>query len=92
MYLDIAISSSDYDDGSEFQFDPYVKVWAPQSLRETRGGSYRKKTIFGQIRQDLGPIMRELAKQKESRVVEGHLCRIMCTCSSRFRRNTRLRR
>lgn len=34
---------------------------------------YRKKTIFCQIRQDLGPIMRELARQKESRIVEGHL-------------------
>lgn len=34
---------------------------------------YRKKTIFGQIRQDLGPLMRGLARQKEIRIVEGHL-------------------
>lgn len=34
---------------------------------------YRKKTIFGQIREDLGDIMHELARQKDSRIVEGHL-------------------
>ncbi len=27
---------------------------------------YRKKSIFGQIRQDLGEVMRRLAEQKES--------------------------
>jgi putative transposase len=34
---------------------------------------YRKKTIFGQIREDLGDVMHELARQKDSRIVEGHL-------------------
>ena len=34
---------------------------------------YRRKRIFGTIRQHLGEIFRELAKQKESRIVEGHL-------------------
>ncbi len=34
---------------------------------------YRKKTIFGRIRKDLGPILRELARQRETRVEEGHL-------------------
>ncbi len=34
---------------------------------------YRKKVIFGQIRQDLGDVMHELARQKDSRIVEGHL-------------------
>jgi putative transposase len=34
---------------------------------------YRKKTIFGQIREDLGDVMQELARQKDSRIVEGHL-------------------
>ena len=34
---------------------------------------YRRKRIFGTLRQHLGEIFRELAKQKESRFVEGHL-------------------
>ena len=33
----------------------------------------RKKRIFGALRQHLGEIFRELAKQKESQIVEGHL-------------------
>ena len=33
----------------------------------------RKKRIFGVLRQHLGEIFRELAKQKESQIVEGHL-------------------
>jgi putative transposase len=33
----------------------------------------RKKAIFGALRKDLGGIFRELALQRESRVVEGHL-------------------
>ncbi len=34
---------------------------------------YRKKAIFGQIRLDLGDVMRREAEQKESRIEEGHL-------------------
>ena len=34
---------------------------------------YRKKTIFGQIRRDLGFVLRKLAQQKESRIEERHL-------------------
>ena len=34
---------------------------------------YRKKSIFGQIRVDLGDVLRRLAEQKESRIEEGHL-------------------
>jgi putative transposase len=34
---------------------------------------YRKKAIFGQIRIELGEVLRRLAEQKESRVEEGHL-------------------
>jgi len=34
---------------------------------------YRKKTIFGRIRSELGEIFRRLAEQKESRIEEGHL-------------------
>ena len=33
----------------------------------------RKKRIFGALRQHLGEIFRELARQKESQIVEGHL-------------------
>jgi putative transposase len=34
---------------------------------------YRKKAIFGQIRRDLGDVLKRLAQQKESRIEEGHL-------------------
>jgi putative transposase len=34
---------------------------------------WRKKQIFGQLRKDLGPVLRELARHKESEVEEGHL-------------------
>ena len=34
---------------------------------------YRRKVMFGEIRQFLGPIFHELARQKECRIVEGHL-------------------
>ena len=34
---------------------------------------YRKKAIFGQIRSELGEVLRRLAEQKESRIEEGHL-------------------
>ncbi len=33
----------------------------------------RKKTLYGQIRRELGPVFRELARQKESEILEGHL-------------------
>ena len=33
----------------------------------------RKKTIFGVLRKHLGDVFRELARHKESEVVEGHL-------------------
>ena len=34
---------------------------------------YRKKAIFGQIRKDLGSVLKRLAEQKESLIEEGHL-------------------
>jgi len=34
---------------------------------------YRRKVMYGSIRAELGPIMRELAQHKESEVEEGHL-------------------
>jgi putative transposase len=33
----------------------------------------RKKTLYGQIRRELGPVFRELARQKEREIIEGHL-------------------
>ena len=33
----------------------------------------RKKTLYGQIRRELGPVFRELAQQKECALIEGHL-------------------
>ena len=34
---------------------------------------YRRKVLYGQVRSDLGDVFRELARQKESRIEEGHL-------------------
>ena len=34
---------------------------------------YRRKSIFGELRRDLGQVFHELASHKESRVEEGHL-------------------
>ena len=33
----------------------------------------RKKALFGQIRKDLGELFHDLARQRESRIEEGHL-------------------
>ena len=34
---------------------------------------YRRKAIYGQIRRDLGDVFRDLARRKQSEVVEGHV-------------------
>ena len=34
---------------------------------------YRRKAIYGRIRRELGAIFHELARQKECRIIEGHL-------------------
>jgi len=34
---------------------------------------YRRKALYVQLRRDLGPVFRDLAEQKESKVEEGHL-------------------
>ena len=36
---------------------------------------YRRKTIYGKVRAQLKEIFHELARQKECRIVEGHLMR-----------------
>ena len=43
----------------------YHIVWIPK---------YRRKVLFGRIREHLGEVIRELARQKECQVLEGHLC------------------
>jgi putative transposase len=42
----------------------YHLVWIPK---------YRKKIIYGQLRKYLGEILKQLALQKESNIIEGHL-------------------
>jgi putative transposase len=42
----------------------YHVVWIPK---------YRKKAIYDQLRKYLGATLRELAMQKESQILEGHL-------------------
>jgi len=42
----------------------YHIIWIPK---------YRKKAIFAELRKYLGEIFRELARQKECTVIEGHL-------------------
>jgi putative transposase len=33
----------------------------------------RKKALYGQVRKYLGPVFRELARQRESTIMEGHM-------------------
>ena len=40
----------------------YHVVWIPK---------YRRKKLFGEIRRELGPVLRELAQHKESEILEG---------------------
>jgi len=42
----------------------YHVVWIPKC---------RKKALYGQLRKHLGEVLHELARQKESKVLEGHL-------------------
>jgi len=42
----------------------YHVVWIPK---------YRRKVVYGELRKYLGQVIRELARQKESGIVEGHL-------------------
>ena len=43
----------------------YHIVWIPKC---------RRKVLYGRIRQELGEAIRELARQRESLILEGHLC------------------
>mgnify|MGYP003417581437 CR=1 FL=1 len=42
----------------------YHVVWIPK---------YRRKKLFGEVRKELGPVLRELARQKQSEILEGSM-------------------
>ncbi len=42
----------------------YHVVWIPKC---------RRKVLFGQLRKYLGEVLHDLARQKESKILEGHL-------------------
>ena len=42
----------------------YHVVWIPK---------YRRKTLYGELRRNLGEVFHELARQKECKILEGHL-------------------
>ena len=43
----------------------YHVVWIPK---------YGRKVLYGQLRRHLGELLHGLARQKESQILEGHLC------------------
>ena len=43
----------------------YHIVWIPK---------YRRKAIYGELRKYLGEIFHDLARQKECKIIEGHIC------------------
>ncbi len=43
----------------------YHIVWIPK---------YRRKAIYGELRKYLGEIFHDLARQKECKIIEGHVC------------------
>lgn len=54
-----------YQSGSHTTWEClYHIVWIPK---------YRKKKLFGELRKELGAVFHDLAGQRESRIVEGHL-------------------
>jgi Transposase IS200 like len=54
-----------YQSLSHFKWDcKYHVVFVPK---------WRRKTIFGQVRRQLGQIFHGLARQKECQILEGHL-------------------
>jgi putative transposase len=42
----------------------YHVVWIPK---------YRRKSLYGELRKNLGEVFHELARQKECKILEGHL-------------------
>ena len=59
------MTSSTYESLSHSKWDcKYHLVFIPK---------YRKKVLYGQIRKFLGPVFRELARQRECEIIEGHM-------------------
>ena len=57
---------SDYNSLSHTKWEcKYQVVFIPKC---------RRKVLYGKIRQDLREVLHELAKQRESEIVEGHMC------------------
>ena len=58
-------TTSTYESLSHSKWDcKYHIVFVPK---------FRKKQLFGEIRAYLGPVFRELARQKECEIMEGHM-------------------
>ena len=57
----------------------YHLVWIPKC---------RRKVLYGQLRKHLGEVLHDLALQKESKILKGHLQQIMCTCWCQFHPST----
>jgi putative transposase len=56
---------TDYNSQNHTKWDcKYHVVFIPK---------YRRKVLYGQVRQQLKEILHELAKQRESQIIEGHL-------------------
>ena len=67
-------------------------MWDYGSLRHSRWDckyhvvfipKLRRKQLFGRVRKYLGPVFHELARQKESRIIQGHMMPDdvhMCIC------------
>ncbi len=56
---------NDYQSLNHTKWDcKFHVVWIPKR---------RKKALYGQLRKQLGPVLKELANQKESKTVEGRL-------------------
>lgn len=62
---ELIMTPSSYDSLSHSKWDcKYHLVFIPK---------YRKKVLYGQIRKFLGPVFRELARQRECEIIEGHM-------------------
>src|SRR3972149_4601098 len=61
----MVITTSSYESLTHSKWDcKYHIVFIPKG---------RKKALYGKIRQYLGPVFHELASQRESKIVEGHM-------------------
>lgn len=51
---------------------------------------YRRKTIYNQLRKDIGAILKRLCSYKGIEIIEGHLMPVTCTCWWQFLLNIAL--